>query len=93
MTRFLLVGVLLTLSACTGPWYQQRLCRDVGDEFYATLTTCEREWFNFGVSLGNARKVCGTWGPISQEEVDSLFLEQGERDLEQMKALTTQGMP
>lgn len=56
--QLLLAGLILTLTACTGPWYQHRLCRDVGDEFYATLTTCEREWFSWGASLANAKKMC-----------------------------------
>lgn len=61
MKQLLFVGLCLILTGCLGPWYQHRLCRDVGDEFYATLTTCQREWFNWGLSLSEAKNWCGTW--------------------------------
>jgi hypothetical protein len=52
------VLIFLLLAGCAGPWYQNRLCADVGQDFYSTLTRCEREWYDWGDTLANAQTWC-----------------------------------
>jgi len=58
----LLLIVLFTSSCAPGPFYRNRTCRDVGEDFYRTLTPCVRAWYDFGLTLDDAKKWCESSG-------------------------------
>jgi len=56
----LLIGVFLLAGCAAGPFYKNRLCKDVGYDFYHTMNYCERAWYDHGMSYEGAQKWCST---------------------------------
>jgi len=54
------IALLLLFVGCTGPFYKNRLCEDVGWDLYHTMNYCERSWYDFGMSYEGAQQWCLT---------------------------------